>query len=464
MLGLVVLGTALVVIDITIVAIGLPAIGADVGGPADALEWVVVSYLIAMGAVTQVVGSLSDRIGRRRVYLSGIVLFGAASLACGLAPNLVLLDVARAVQGIGGAVLMVNALPLLAHRYEGEQRNIAIATWGSASTAAGLIAPLLGGLLVDGLGWRSMFLLNVPLCAVALLVAVRVLPADGPGARRGPLDWTGTTLLAAALAVLGFALLRGEQQGWGSPATVAQLAAGVAAFTAFVLVERRAVAPVLDFALFRRSAFTGSALAVFMSRVLSIGGTVYFVQYLQGALNLGATAAGLLLVPVFVAQIAAGMVTGKLLGRFHPGNVIAVGCLCKAAGAAGIAVAAAPAAPAWVLVAPLLVWGAGGGIAGVSVTVAINVTDKRYAGMVAGTVSSLASIGAGIGTAALGAVYGTWAGEHPSPESIAPATAAVLTCSAVLAVLTMVVVMAMLSKRALARYGEQSEAIGGRPA
>ncbi|MGH8968034.1 MAG: MFS transporter, partial [Actinomycetes bacterium] len=119
-LGLVVMGTALVVIDMTIVTIGLPAIQADLGETTADIEWVVVSYVIAMGAVTQIVGSLSDRAGRRRMYLLGIVLFGAASLACGLAPNLVLLDVARAVQGVGGAVLMVNALPLLAHRYEGE--------------------------------------------------------------------------------------------------------------------------------------------------------------------------------------------------------------------------------------------------------------------------------------------------------------------------------------------------------
>jgi MFS family permease len=424
-----------------------------------------VSYLITMGAVTQIVGSLSDRIGRRRMYLSGIAAFGAASLACGLAPHIVLLDLARAVQGIGGAVLMVNALPLLAHRYEGEQRNLAIATWGSASTAASLVAPLLGGLLVDGLGWRSMFLVNVPLCAAAFVVAVRVLPADRAGVRRGRLDWTGTALLAAALAVIGVALLRGERQGWGSAATVTQLAAGVVFFAAFVLVERRAAAPVLDLALFRRSAFTGAALAVFMSRVLSIGGTVYFVQYLQGSLQLGATAAGLLLVPVFVAQMGAGLLGGKLLSRFHPGHVIASGYLAKALGAAGIAVAAGVGAAPLVLVVPLLVWGAGGGIAGAPVmAVAMNVTDKSHAGMVAGMISGLASIGAGIGTAALGAVYGMWAGAQPSPNSIAAATAVVLSCSAVLAVLTGAAVLAMINRRALiAASGSRGVAPNPRP-
>jgi MFS family permease len=137
-LGLVVMGTALVVIDMTIVTIALPAIQADLGSDRGAaiadVEWVVVSYLVAMGAVTQIVGSLSDRTGRRRVYLLGIVLFGVASLACGLAPNIVLLDVARAVQGVGGAVLMVNALPLLAHRYDGEQRAWSRRCWAACSS------------------------------------------------------------------------------------------------------------------------------------------------------------------------------------------------------------------------------------------------------------------------------------------------------------------------------------------
>ncbi len=189
---------------------------------------------------------------------------------------------------------MVNALPLLAHTFEGERRNLAISTWGSAATAASLIAPLLGGLLVDALSWRAIFLINVPLGVAAFLVALRVLPTDPPAAGgRGPLDWTGTVLLVGALALLNVALLRGEEQGWTSTVTVAQVAAAVALFAAFFAVERRAAAPTLDIALFRRPAFSGAALAVFMSRVLTIGGTVYFVQYFQGSLGLAATQIGL---------------------------------------------------------------------------------------------------------------------------------------------------------------------------
>ncbi|GGT17119.1 MFS transporter [Nonomuraea spiralis] len=408
-LGLAITGTALVVIDMTIVTVGLPAIQADLGGTLAGIQWVIISYMITMGAVTQVVGSLSDRIGRRRMYLLGIALFTAASIVCGAAPTTMVLDLARAAQGIGGAILMVNALPLLSQHLDGERRNMAISTWGSAATAAGLIAPLLGGTLVDTLGWRAIFLINVPIGAVAFVLCLRALPAGGSAsARQGRIDWTGTALLIASLALINLALLRGEDQGWGSAATLTQLAIAVVLFAAFLLLQSRSGAPTLDVALFRKPAFAGAALAVFVSRVLTIGGTVYFVQYFQWSLHLNPTQSGLLLTPVFLAQMAAGMLGGKLLSRFPSGYVIAGGYACKAVGATALALAFTPTVTPWLLTIPLLVWGIGGGIAGAPVmAVAMNVTDKQRAGMVAGTITGLASAGAGIGTAVLGAVYTT---------------------------------------------------------
>ncbi|MER5627907.1 MFS transporter [Streptosporangium sp. NPDC002544] len=408
-LSLVIAGTALVVIDMTIVTIALPAIQADLGGTLAGVQWVIIGYMITMGAVTQVAGSLSDRIGRRRIYLLGIALFTAASLVCGAAPTTTLLDLARAVQGIGGAILMVNALPLLSQHLEGERRNMAISTWGSAATAAGLIAPLLGGVLVDTLSWRAIFLINIPIGVAAFVICLRTLPADvSSRVAHGRIDWAGTALLIVSLALANLALLRGEDQGWGSAATLAQLTVAAVLLAAFLLLQSRVGAPTLDLALFRRPAFTGAALAVFISRVLTIGGTVYFVQYFQGSLHLNPTQSGLLLTPVFLAQMAAGMLGGKLLSRFPSGHVIAGGYACKAVGATLLALAFTPTISPWLLTVPLLIWGIGGGIAGAPVmAVAMNVTDKERAGMVAGTITSLASIGAGIGTAVLGAVYTT---------------------------------------------------------
>lgn len=407
--GLVIAGTALVVIDMTIVTVALPAIQADLGGTLAGVQWVIIGYMITMGAVTQVVGSLSDRIGRRRIYLLGISLFTVASVVCGAAPTTVLLDLARAVQGIGGAILMVNALPLLSQHLDGERRNMAISTWGSAATAASLIAPLLGGTLVDTLSWRAIFLINVPIGVAAFVICLRALPADASDrAQHGRIDWAGTALLIAALALANLALLRGESQGWASVATLTQLTVATVLLATFLLVQSRIGAPTLDLTLFRKPAFTGAALAVFISRVLTIGGTVYIVQYFQGSLHLNPTQSGLLLTPVFLAQMAAGMIGGKLLSRLPSGYVVAGGYACKALGAALLASAFTPTISPWLLAIPLLIWGIGGGIAGAPVmAVAMNVTDKQRAGMVAGTITSLASIGAGIGTAILGAVYTT---------------------------------------------------------
>lgn len=439
LLALVVAGTALVVIDMTVMTIALPAIRDELGGDQAGVQWVIIGYMIAMGAVTQVVGSMSDRIGRRRIYLAGVVVFTAASLACALAPTVLALNVGRVAQGLGGAVLMVNALPLLAHRFDGAKRAMAISTWGSAASAAGLVAPLLGGLLVDGPGWRSVFMINVPIGAGAFVLGWLVLQREtAPAGRRGPIDWAGTALLVAALGIVTVALLRGPVQGWGSAATLVQLGLAVGLLAAFLVVERRASEPVLALDLFRVQAFTGAALAVFMSRVLTIGGTVYLVQYLDETAGLTPTQSGLLLTPVFVAQMVAGMVGGKLLGSVRPGWVLAGGYAAKAVAAAWLALALAGESTPVLLVAPLLLWGAGGGIAGVPVmAVAMAVVPKERAGMVAGVISSLAAIGAGVGTAALGAVF---AGAG---------AAAVLATSAGLAVLTTLAVLGLVRMPAL---------------
>ena len=455
-LALVVAGTALVVIDITVVAIGLPEIQADLGGTLADLQWVIVAYTVTMGAVTQTVGTLSDRWGRRRLYLAGVLLFTAASLACGLATTVPMLDAARVAQGLGAAILMTSALPLLSDNHDGQRRTMAITTWGTASTAAGLVAPLVGGVLVDTSSWRAIFLINVPIGLIVFLLALFTLPADPAGHGAGPtVDVAGTVLLIGSLAAGNFALLRGEQQGWTSPLTIGQLAVAATGLAAFVVLELRVPAPTLEPRLFIRPAFTGAALAVFMSRMLTVGGVVYVVQYAQTSLSLGATGTGLLLAPSFIAQIVAGQLGGKLLARFPAGKVIAAGYAAKLVGAASLGLALAPDVPPWALAFPLLIWGAGGGLAGAPVmAVAMNVTAPERAGMVSGTIISLASIGAGVGTAVLGAIYQTrlasaTADGLPTGEAVAEAGRAALLSSAVLAAATIAVVLALLNSRTM---------------
>ncbi|WP_433696844.1 MFS transporter [Nocardiopsis sp. CA-288880] len=453
-LVLVMASTGLVVVDITIVALGLPLISADVadGG---SVESVVVTYTVAMGALTQVVGSLSDRWGRRPLFLTGIAVFTLASLAAMLAPSLGFLNLARVVQGAGAAVIMVNGIPLLSDRYSGEERNLAIGAWGSFATAAGLLAPTLGGLLIEAFGWQAVFGINIPLGIAAYIVAARVLPRTaqpGPAARP---DWLGSVLLMVGLGAATTLMLRPEAT-WGIQDT-ALLIVALTSLAGFSVLQFRVPQPTLELRLFTQPAFSGAMLAVFLSRVLSIGGSVYLVLYFADALLLGPTLAGLLMTPIFLAQMITGMVGSKLLSHWAPGLVIGLGYTLKGAGLLALALLVAPDTPWWVLLVPLLAWGAGGGIAGAPVmAVAVNVTAPERVGMVAGSVSTLASVGAGIGTAALGAVYTLYGGADR--EAVTDGVQAVLTVSALLSGFAVATTLILISPRRVPRPARHEEA------
>lgn len=443
-LVLVMATTALVIVDITIVALGLPLISADVADGASA-ESVVVTYMVAMGAVTQVVGSLSDRWGRRPLFLAGIAVFTLASLAATLAPSLSGLNAARMVQGLGAAVIMVNGIPVLSSRYSGKERNLAIGAWGSFATAAGLIAPTIGGVLIDAFGWRAIFAINLPLGVAAYIVATRVLPRSSPAATGARPDWIGSLLLMVGLGAATIVMLRPSQTPWTGTDTAVSAIAGLTLF-AFVVVQLRVPSPTLELRMFTRPAFAGAMLAVFLSRVLTIGGAVYLVLYFANALSLSPTAAGLLMTPIFVAQMITGMIGSNLLSYWPPGLVISLGYALKAAGLIALALVITPSTPWWVLLVPLLAWGAGGGIAGAPVmAVAINVTAPQRVGMVAGTASTLASVGAGIGTGILGAIFALYGGS--GRQATTDGTQAVLTASAALSVLAVITTLTLISPR-----------------
>ncbi|MFJ6609716.1 MFS transporter [Streptomyces sp. NPDC091289] len=450
-LVLVMASTGLVVVDLTIVAIGLPLISADVADGASA-ESVVVTYMVAMGALTQVVGSLSDRWGRRTLFLAGIAVFTLASLGATVAPDLLWLDLARVVQGAGAAAIMVNGIPLLSDRYSGEERNLAIGAWGSFATAAGLLAPVFGGVLAETFGWRAVFAVNLPLGVAAWLLAVRVLPrspgVEGAG-RTGRTDWLGSLLLMLGLGTATLLMLRPGDTPWSRQDTAVLLTAALA-LVAFLAVQLRVPAPTLELRMFGRPAFSGAMLAVLLSRVLTIGGSVYLVLYFSDGLGLSPTGAGLLMTPIFLAQIVMGMVGSKLIGNRAPGPVIGAGYVLKGIGFAALALLITPDTPWWALLLPLIAWGAGGGIAGAPVmAVAVRVTAPERVGMVAGTVSTLASLGAGVGTAALGAVYALHGGH--GAQAVTDGARAVLGVSAALAAVAVLTTLTLIDPRRVPR-------------
>ncbi|WP_097878628.1 MFS transporter [Streptomyces sp. ms184] len=464
-LVLVMASTGLVVVDLTIVAVGLPLISADIGDGASAGS-VVVTYMVAMGALTQVVGSLSDRWGRRPLFLAGIAVFTLSSLAATVAPDLLWLDAARVVQGAGAAAIMVNGIPLLSDRYSGEERDLAIGAWGSFATAAGLLAPVFGGVLAETFGWRAVFAVNLPLGVAAWVLAVRVLPRS-PGAARtteasgtpevsgtpeaqasraaGRTDWLGSLLLMLGLGTATLLMLRSGDTPWSGQDTAVLLTA-CAALTAFLAVQLKVPAPTLELRMFGSPAFSGAMLAVLLSRVLTIGGSVYLVLYFSDGLGMSPTGAGLLMTPIFLAQIVMGMVGSKLIGDRPPGLVIGSGYALKGVGLAALALLITPDTPWWALVVPLLAWGAGGGIAGAPVmAVAVRVTAPERVGMVAGTVSTLASLGAGVGTAALGSVFALSGGD--GAQAVTDGARTVLAVSAALAVVAVITTVTLVGPR-----------------
>ncbi|MGW1988895.1 DHA2 family efflux MFS transporter permease subunit [Embleya sp. NPDC001921] len=405
-LFLVTLASVLLVVDITMVSVGLPRIQDDLNGSLAGLQWVIVAYSLTFGAFLQTAGSVSDRIGRRPVFLTGIALFTLSSLACGLAPNVLLLDAFRGVQGIGAAMLLATGLPLIANAYQGQRRNMAIATWGSTLGACAAVAPLLGGVLVDVANWRWMFLVNVPIGIGAFALAAARLPRDRPAPPAGRIDWVGAATLVAMWGLLNLTVTRGAEQGWTHPLTVGGFAATALLSTAFVAIERRVAAPMLDLALFRIPTFVGAVSISFLSRFVTVGSSVYFLLYFQGALGLSPLASGLLLLPIFIPQLCLGLVAGRLQSRLAAAHIIAAGFATLALGALLMGLSFSPDA-SWPAFLPgLLVWGVGSGLASSPVmSIAVNTVPAERAGMASGTANGLFPIGAAVGIAVLGVPF-----------------------------------------------------------
>jgi EmrB/QacA subfamily drug resistance transporter len=255
--------TFMLLLDITVVNVALPAIREDLGAGFTDLQWVVDAYALTLAALVLTAGSLADRLGRRRLFVAGLVIFSLASLLCALAPDPTSLNLARAIQGVGGAVMFAVSLALIAQEFPaGRERGMAMGMYGATIGAAVAIGPLAGGALTDLLGWESIFYLNVPIGLAALAVSqLKLRESRDPNATR--VDWAGVAIFSGALFALVLALLRGNAERWGSTLIVLLLTGAAALLGAFVAVEHRVAEPMLPLGLFKRCTFTGVQLAAF---------------------------------------------------------------------------------------------------------------------------------------------------------------------------------------------------------
>ena len=398
------IGTFMLLLDITIVNVALPAIQKDLDASFSDLQWVVDAYALTLASLLLVSGSIADILGRRRVFVTGLILFSIASLACGLSTSPTMLTLARAVQGIGGAMLFATSLALLAQSYHGRDRATAFGIWGAVIGGAVAIGPLVGGALTDSLGWEWIFLVNVPIgvgAAFATVAKVRESKDPTPSG----VDWLGAAIFSAGLFMLVFALIRANDEGWGSTLIVSLLAASVVAMLAFVAVELRREHPMLDLTLFRNRTFAGASIAAFAMSAAMFAMFLYIVLFLQNVVGDTPLEAGLHFLPLslasfFVAPIAGRMAT-KLPARVFLGGglvIVGIGLLLMGGLADG---------DDWTaLLAGFVVAGVGIGLVNPNLAqAAIGVVHPRQSGMASGINNTFRQVGIATGIAALGAIF-----------------------------------------------------------
>jgi EmrB/QacA subfamily drug resistance transporter len=394
----------MLLVDITIVNVALPSIQRDLDASLTSLQWVVDAYALALSALILTAGSLADRLGRRRVFAVGVAIFTLASLGCGLARDATLLDVARAIQGVGGAAMFATALALIAQEFDGRERVTAIAIWGATVGLAVAVGPLAGGVLTDGLSWPWIFFVNVPIGVMAIALA-RLRMAEYADPEAGRIDGPGLVSFSAALFLLVFGLLRGNDEGWSSAVIVSALAGGIALLVVFVLIERRRDHPMLDLTLFRRPAFVGVSVGTLAIGAGMFAMFLYLSLYLQDVLGYSPLAAGLRFLPISALVFFVPLATRRLSSRLPARVLLGAGLLTVSIGL--LLMHGVSADSSWTtLLAGFVVAGTGIGLANPAIgSTALAVVHPAHSGMASGFNNTCRLAGVATGIAGLGAVF-----------------------------------------------------------
>ncbi len=397
--------TAMLMLDIAVVNTALSRIAEDLNTGLSGLQWVVDAYTLALASVVLTAGALADRLGRKRMFVGGLAVFTVASLACALAQDIVMLNTMRAVQGVGAAIMFAVSLALLANAFPGDkERAGALAFYGATIGGSFAFGPLVGGALTSGLDWQWIFLINIPVGLAAIAITRKyVVESRDPQARS--IDWGGQTLLTAGLFLLVLALLRGNEDGWGSALIVGELGAAAALLIGFVRWELKAREPMLPMGLFRNGAFTGAQVAAFAISATFFAIFLYMTIYLQQVLGLSAIEAGLVYMPgTLLNFIVAGM-TSQLVEKVSPRMMIGTGLTLIAAGMAHMAIVTQPDS-SWTVMLPGMVLAMiGTGMFNPAVTtVALGSVPVEQSGLAAGVNDTFRQAGIALGVAALGAM------------------------------------------------------------
>ena len=397
----------MVIIDATVVNVALPSIGKGLRfATAADLQWVVTAYVLVTGGLTLLGGRLTDVLGRRSLFLTGLLVFTVASLATGLAPSPGFIIASRVVQGLGAAMLTPAALSIIATTFVGQRRATAFAVWGALGAGGSAVGVVLGGVLTSWLGWQWVFFINVPIGAAGAVAALLVLPAtQRGGGKLRDLDLGGAALMVAGLATLVFTITSAASHGWSSAQTLVSLAVAAGLLTGFALVERRAGKPIVPPSTWRvRSLVSGNA--VFFGASAVMGGVFFLIfLYLQRVLGAMAWQAGLAFLPLAVAVGVGAQIASRLVSHAGVRALLLIGLGIEAAGALVLALTPTHAGYVTTVLPGFLLLGTGLGFsfAGAPIVVMADVADKD-SGMASGLMQTAHEMGISLGVALLSAI------------------------------------------------------------
>jgi EmrB/QacA subfamily drug resistance transporter len=408
-LAVVCVATAMLMLDIAVVNTALSDIADDLDTGLHGLQWIVDAYTLALASVVLTAGSLADRFGRRRLFTAGLALFTIASLLCALATDIAFLNTARVVQGVGAAIMFAVSLALLANAFPDiKERMGALAAYGATIGAAFAIGPLVGGALTSGFGWRAIFLINLPL-GLACLWITRAYVAESRDAAARRVDLAGLLTLTGGLFLLILALLRGNEEGWGSAQIVAELGGAAVLLAAFLAVEARVEEPMLPLGLFRDGRFTGAQVGAFAISASFFAVFFYTTLYLQQILGLSAIEAGLVYLPGTVIMFFVSGATASMGERVSGRVMVSVGLALVAAGMGLMTLAEVESS--WAIALPgSIVAMIGTGLFNPSIShFALGSVPEHQSGLAAGVNDTFRQAGIAVGVAALGALIPTGA-------------------------------------------------------
>jgi EmrB/QacA subfamily drug resistance transporter len=394
----------MLLLDIMVVNVALPDMQRELHASFTDLEWVVDAYALMLATTMLNAGNLGDLLGRKRVFVSGVVLFTAASAACGAATSPLFLNLARGAQGIGGAIMFAVSLAILSQEFHGKERGTAFGIWAATVGAAVAIGPLVGGVLTTWLGWRWIFFVNLPIGALCVAGAIRVLHESRNEERTG-FDLPGFLTFTGGLFSLVLALLRGNDWGWSSGREIALYAAGVVLIGGFIVAERLQREPMLDLSLFRVPTFTGVQIVAFVISAAMFSQFLYLTIYLQNVLGYSPIQAGLRFLPISVLSFVVAPIAGRLSARLPVRLLLGAGL--GLIGVALLLMRGVTTTSGWIGLLPgFLLAGVGIGMVNAPLAAtAVSVVEPRRAGMASGINNTFRQVGIATGIAGLGAVF-----------------------------------------------------------